>query len=202
VRSLIVDSDRRGIATVSVAVTTAAGDAPRAVKALEDLDLAHRRGQEPRTLNFANAAEVTVDVMAAGTRAGRAAVRRTGLNARTVNPPIDPNELATDSPGGRGRAADPQAPPSASTFDLRSVFSTAGWFGDLYADLIPDQVDASVIVGDAASRSGPPTSPRASDWNRPVSRCRSRKSTRPSPILLAKRTPLQAIGPGTNGGTK
>ena len=41
--------------------------------------------------------------------ASRSTVRRAGLNSRTLTPPIDPDELAPDSPGDRGRAAQPGA---------------------------------------------------------------------------------------------
>jgi hypothetical protein len=82
---------------------------------LEDLDLAHRRGMEPRTLNFANAAAVSVEIVSNGRSAGRV-VRRSGLNSRTLTPPIDPAELAPDSPGERGRPAEAAAA-TAVTFD-------------------------------------------------------------------------------------
>ena len=44
---------------------------------------------------------------------------RAGLNGRSLTPPIDPNELATDSPGDRGRPADaPAGAQPARSFDL------------------------------------------------------------------------------------
>jgi hypothetical protein len=149
VRSVVVDADRRGIARMSVAVSTAARDAARGVKAYEELDLAHRRGLEPRTLNFANAAEVALELVAGGRISGRAVVRRSGLNTRTINPPIDPDELAPDSPGGRGRAAEAPSDAAGRAFDLRSAYTIAGWFGDAYSDLIPDRVDATLVLGAA-----------------------------------------------------
>ena len=53
-----------------------------------------------------NAAETSVEFVTAGKPLGHAVVRRAGLNSRTLTPPIDPDELAPDSPGERGRPAD------------------------------------------------------------------------------------------------
>ena len=127
ITALIVDKDRRGIAQVVARVPVAAAEGARALAAFEQLDLAHRRGREPRTLNFANAAEVVVDVVAGGTVAGRGRVSRAGLNSRTLTPPIDPDELATDSPwrarGDRRRhaRAGQDVRPDQSLFDRRVV---------------------------------------------------------------------------------
>ncbi len=130
--SIVVDSDRRGIQNVGVRAEVAPGQSERAVTALKNLNAAHRRGLEPQTLNFAEIATVTVD-MGNGT-ATRAEVARAGLNARTLTPPIDPNELATDSPGDRGRPADGAGAARGGTaFDLSNPFSIDGWFGDNYS---------------------------------------------------------------------
>ena len=151
--SLLVDRDRRGIATATVRVPVPAGQIAAATKAMEDLDRAHRFGQEPRTLNFANVAETAVEFWAGGKAAGRTVVRRSGLNSRTLTPPIDPDELAPDSPGERGaQAAAPPAP--AKTFDLADAYTIDGWYGDGYRDLIPDRADTSLIVGEAADSLG------------------------------------------------
>src|SRR5207244_5167926 len=75
------------------------------------------------------------------------------FRSRTLTPPIDPDELATDSPGDRGRPADAPsgvAGASARTFDLTNALSIDGWYGDAYADLIPDRLDTSIILGGAA----------------------------------------------------
>src|SRR5262249_53984266 len=56
VTSLLVDSDKRGVARVDLRLAVSETDAPRAARAFEDLELAHRRGQEPKTLNFTNVA--------------------------------------------------------------------------------------------------------------------------------------------------
>lgn len=148
VTSVVVDSERRGIRAVRVRASTAATQVARAVAALQKLDAAHRRGLEPQTLNFGEIAVVAVDVVANGRAAIRATVARAGLNTRTLTPPIDPNELATDSPGDRGRPADGAAPAArAKAFDLSNPFSIEGWFGDAYTDLIPDRTDTVVIAG-------------------------------------------------------
>src|SRR5262249_5256924 len=81
---------------------------------------------------------------------GHAAVERSGLNPRTLTPPIDPDELATDSPGERGRPADAPQPGSSKTFDLTDVFTIQGWLGDGYVDLIPDRLDTSLVLGPSA----------------------------------------------------
>ncbi|MCX6544037.1 MAG: M14 family zinc carboxypeptidase [Acidobacteria bacterium] len=107
--AMVVDSDRRGIASVTVNLHVKGTDAARAVKLLEALDLAHRRGQLPGMLNFAEAATTLVAVVADGKTAGRASVRRSGLNGRTLTPPVDPEEFMPDpaaaSSAGGGRGA-------------------------------------------------------------------------------------------------
>ena len=145
--SLIVDSDRRGIRTVHVRLQTSIAAAPRALQLLADLDLAHRRGMEPRSLNFASIAATVIEAATPAGRAGTVEVRRSGMNPRTLTPPIDPDELAPDSPGERGRPAETvQAP--AKPFDLSNAYSIDGWFGDSYADLIPDRTDTSIVIGE------------------------------------------------------
>ncbi|MGQ0734500.1 MAG: hypothetical protein ACT4QD_12700, partial [Acidobacteriota bacterium] len=151
ITSIVVDAERRGIAAVHVRATVSAAHSARALSALQDLDRAHRRGLEPLTLNFAEVARTAVDVWADGRSTGVAEVHRSGLNPRTLTPPIDPNELATDSPGERGRPADdaPGARPG-KLFDLSNGYSIQGWYGDVYTDLIPDRVETGLIVGTAA----------------------------------------------------
>src|SRR5258708_2374226 len=89
VTSILVDSDRRGLSRLTIRVDTAPGDVTRTTQAIQDLDLAHRRGVEPDTLNYAKAASTSVEVWAGGRKAGEAAVRRSGLNPRTLTPPDD-----------------------------------------------------------------------------------------------------------------
>jgi zinc carboxypeptidase/S-layer family protein len=145
--AVVVDAERRGVAAVTLGVAVPAGDGPRAIAAFTDLDQAHSRGLEPRTLNFANIAASEIDVVAEGRSAGHASVRRSGLNSRTLTPPIDPDELAADSPGDRGRAAEaPAAAGPSKTFDLSNVYSIEGWFGDVYTDLIPDRLETGIVV--------------------------------------------------------
>jgi hypothetical protein len=146
--SLVVDSDRRGIASVHVRVPVNAGAAGPGAAAIDELDAAHRRGQEPRTLNFSEAAAIVVEWQTDGRITGRSIVRRAGLNSRTLTPPIEPGELAPDSPGDRGRAAETSRAPGRA-FDLSDAYSINGWFGDAYADLIPDRTDTALVIGGA-----------------------------------------------------
>ena len=160
VASLIVDSDKRGIARVSVRVGVAEADGQKALKLLDDLERAHHRGLEPKTLNFTNVATTAIDVASGARVAGHVDVSRTGLNQRTLTPPIDPDELAPDSPGDRGRPAEGAAGAGggasapARVFDLTNAFSIDGWYGDLYADLIPDRTDTTIVLGAAGDSLG------------------------------------------------
>ena len=155
IATMLVDSDKRGIARVSVRVAVAEADGQRAVKLFTDLEAAHRHGQEPKTLNFTNVAMTAIDLVA-GTRViAHADVSRTGLNQRTLTPPIDPDELATDSPGDRGRPADAGAAGAGGRiFDLTNALSVDGWYGDAYADLIPDRTDTTIVLGSASESLG------------------------------------------------
>ncbi|MBI3490428.1 MAG: hypothetical protein HY047_01305 [Acidobacteria bacterium] len=150
VTSILVDSDRRGIARIALRVAVPDADGPRAARAFEDLDLAHRRGQEPRILNFTNIATTAIDVRAGSQPVRHVVVSRTGLNQRTLTPPIDPDELAPDSPGDRGRPADAAVSGPSRAFDLTNVFSIDGWYGDAYVDLIPDRTETAIVLGGAA----------------------------------------------------
>ena len=155
VPSIVVDSDRRGIARLTVQVHVSDGEVARAAAAIKDLDAAHHRGQESKVLDFQNAAETTFEIVAGGKVQAHAAVARSGLNPRTLTPPIDPDELAPDSPGNRGAAATPAAPAAGQkSFDLSTAYSIEGWFGDAYADLIPDRTDTTVLIGDAGESVG------------------------------------------------
>ncbi len=68
--SLLVDAERRGIASIGVEVRVAAADGTRAATALGDLDAAHRQGREERTLNFSEAAATDVRLLAGGREVG------------------------------------------------------------------------------------------------------------------------------------
>ena len=149
IRSMTVDSDRRGIARIDLRLLVGAADGARAIALLGDLDTAHRRGMEPKTLDFANIASTRCEIVAGGKAAGAAEVRRSGLNSRALTPPIDPDELAQDPPAG---GQSPSAP--ARNFDLSSPFSIEGWFGDAYPDLIPDRSETSLVIGDPAESLG------------------------------------------------
>ena len=67
---MLVDSDRRGLALLTLRLDVAPGDVSKATRAIEDLDLAHRRGLEPATLNYANAAATGVEIWGGGRKAG------------------------------------------------------------------------------------------------------------------------------------
>jgi hypothetical protein len=151
--AILVDSDRRGLAAAHVRVPVANAVAGRAAKAIEELDGAHRRGLEPGTLNFSEVASLVLEWDTGNGTVSRSTVRRAGFNSRTLTPPIDPDELAPDSPGDRGRAAQPVRAP-AKPYDLVNAFSIEGWFGDSYTDLIPDRTETSIIVGGAADSLG------------------------------------------------
>jgi hypothetical protein len=113
VSSMLVDSDRRGLAQMTLRVDVAPGDVSRATKAIEDLDLAHRRGLEPETLNYANGASTMVEIWAGGRKAAEAAVRRSGLNPRTLTPPDEEpgrGTIIAAAPSGTGRGARGAAP--------------------------------------------------------------------------------------------
>ena len=149
--SLVVDAERRGIASVRVRALVPQGQAARAVSVLTDLDAAHRRGQEERTLNFAEAAVTVVEVLAGGRKQGEAAVGRSGLNARTLTPPVDPDEYAPE-PNASG-VVEPRLAP-AKPFDLTTAYGIEGWYGDAYQDLIPDRTETSIIIGDGSDAMG------------------------------------------------
>ncbi len=149
--ALVVDAERRGIASVRVRASVPPAQASRALAVLTELDAAHRRGQEERTLNFAEAAVTIVEVAAAGRIQGEAVVRRSGLNARTLTPPVDPDEYAPE-PNAAG-IVEPRLAP-AKPFDLTTAYSIEGWFGDAYQDLIPDRTETSIIIGEASDAIG------------------------------------------------
>ena len=156
VTSMLVDSDKRGVARVTLRLDVAEADGGRAAKALDDLELAHRRGQEPKTLNFTNIATTAIELASGSKIVARGNVSRTGLNQRTLTPPIDPDELAPDSPGERGAPAagggGGAAP--ARNFDLTNALTIDGWYGDAYADLIPDRTDTAIVLGTAVDAFG------------------------------------------------
>lgn len=150
VAAIVVDAERRGLASVNVRVSVPAAQGSRALTVFQDLERAHRRGQEPLTLNFADIARTSVEIWADGRVAGKTDVYRSGLNSRTLTPPIDPSELASDSPGDRGRPAEEAAGARpGKTFDLSNPYSIQGWYGDAYNDLIPDRTETTITIGSA-----------------------------------------------------
>lgn len=190
VDAMVVDAEKRGIASVRVSVTAAPDVATRGASALQDLDRQHRRGLEPQTLNFAEIATTQV-VFRGGTAS--ATVSRAGLNARTLTPPIDPNELATDSPGDRGRPAEANAA-RGKPFDLSNPYSIDGWYGDGYTDLLPDRTETSILVSNStegagaaaiAARLGLETTGLSFPIARDVDEVRD-AAREPSPILIGR----------------
>jgi hypothetical protein len=152
IKSIVVDADRRGIARVDLRVQVAGTDGAKTTSLFEELDRAHRRGLDPRILGFANVAVTACEVISGGKTTGRVEVRRAGLNARALTPPIDPDELAPEPPAG-GRGAEPPSAP-AKNFDLTSTYSLDGWFGDAYPDLIPDRTETAIVIGDVGESLG------------------------------------------------
>ncbi|MBI4476216.1 MAG: hypothetical protein HY654_03525, partial [Acidobacteria bacterium] len=195
--SLVVDSGRRGLASVTVEVAVPDAEVGRAARAFQDVDAAHRRGQEPKTLNFSNVTETRIALVQGGKTAPTVSVRRAGFNSRTLTPPIDPDELATDSPGDRGRAAQ-TVPVASRTFDLTNAYSIDGWFGDAYADLIPDRVESVLILGPGseslgaahvAARLGLDATGVTLPVTKPDTKVRE-AAREPSPILFGRRNSL------------
>src|SRR5262249_21093563 len=199
IQSLLVDSDRRGIARVTMRVQVGDGDGARAVKLFEDLERAHRQGQEPKTLNFTNVATTAIDVVAGAKSVAHADVSRPGLNQRTLTPPTDPDELAPDPPGDRGRPAEAAAGGSAPgrAFDLTNVFSIDGWYGDAYTDLIPDRTETAIVLGGSdslgaahiAARLGLETTGITLPLTRLAEKVRA-PEREPSPILVGRSNAL------------
>jgi hypothetical protein len=106
VSAVVVDSDRRGVLKVIQRVEVAASDAAKALHAIEQLDLAHRRGLEPETLSYANAAATEIEFWSGARNHGSTIVRRPGLNSRTLTPPVDGGRGGR---GGGGSASSGQA---------------------------------------------------------------------------------------------
>src|SRR6185503_9236718 len=167
VNAMLVDSDRRGLAQLTVRVDVAAGDVSRATKAIEDLDLAHRRGLEPETLNYVNTAATLVEVWAGGKKAGEATVKRSGLNPRTLTPPDDEPGRGTPvvvapstARGEQGARGDQGARGARGDQGARGATGAAGAAGAEAAQgaATPEGVGAGPGGGTA-----PPASPAATE---------------------------------------
>ena len=94
------------------------------------------------------------DIVAGGKVQAHAMVSRSGLNPRTLTPPIDPDELAPDSPGTGARRRRRRLRGGAEGVRFVDRVSIEGWFGDSYADLIPDRTDTTVLIGEAGESVG------------------------------------------------
>jgi hypothetical protein len=198
VDGLVVDAERRGIAAIEVRAAVTGGDLSKAAAALTNLDAAHRRGQEEHTLNFAEAAVTRVLLGAeGGTAPASVSVRRSGLNGRTLTPPVDPDEFLPDPSPERGGPAEPRLAP-AKPYDLSNTYSIEGWYGDNYADLIPDRSDTTLVVGGAtdtigaahiAARLGLETTGMALPITRRDDKVKE-PGNEPSPILVGRKNAL------------
>lgn len=99
VTSIIVDANRRGISSINVRLRVAADAGPRALEVLRELEVEHRFGREVGTLDFAPVASIIFGVDAGTGSIGRAVVRRTGPNWRTlIAPPPSAPVAAASSP--------------------------------------------------------------------------------------------------------
>ncbi len=147
--TVIVDPERRGVGAVRVALVVRPEDRARASRTFEELDARHRRGLDATVLSFANVGRTVLELEPRSA----VAVMRTGLNPRTLTPPIDPDELAPDSPGERGARGAAAAPPS-KTYDLSKLYTIEGWLGDSYVDLIPDRTETAIVVDKGSEAAG------------------------------------------------
>lgn len=108
--SLLVDAERRGIASVRLrAEVPSAPDA--ALAALERLDREHRFGREVQVLDFSAAANIVVEVVSGERTRGEVVVRRTGANWRALSPLARPQpSLSTEAL--KAAAAETETPPA------------------------------------------------------------------------------------------
>ncbi|MSO49778.1 MAG: hypothetical protein EXQ49_07720 [Acidobacteria bacterium] len=148
VTALVIDSDRRGLKSLVVRTSVGAAYVLAAMRALGDLDLAHRRGAEADVLNFANVAATVIELWSPAGVAGTVTVRRSGLNPRALTPPDD------DTGGPTPAAAQPAAAAAGPRYDLLSALTIDGWLADSYPDLIADRVDATLVIGSGAESLG------------------------------------------------
>ena len=169
VTSLLVDSDRRGLASLTLRVDVPSAESARAVKTIEELDVAHRRGLEPDTLNYANAAATVVEVWSGGKKTGEATVRRSGLNPRTLTPPDEEGRGAPGAaaPGagrgagatGRGAAGEAAASPPVAG---EAAEPPAGGRGGA-AETAPPPPPPEGISAGPGGGAAPPASPAATE---------------------------------------
>ncbi len=171
--AFVVDSERRGLLSIRVRVPIEPSRVADAAEALAGLDAAHRRGQQAGTLNFANVAATVVQLTAGQDPVTEITVRRSGLNPRALTPPDDEAGRGRAGAGaagrggrsGRGGAAEAEGgggeqsgggrgAARTPTYDLKTVFTIDGWFGDSYPDLMADRVEATLFTGDPAESLG------------------------------------------------
>jgi len=117
VSAIVVDAERRGLASITLKVTTSPQEAKPAVTALASLDEDHRFGRRNDVLDFAPLALTRVEVRSVDGLAGTATVRRTGPNWRalTALPPPPP------TPDSAALVRATSAPPSPARTPFRCV---------------------------------------------------------------------------------
>jgi hypothetical protein len=92
--AMVVDADRRGIASLRLRVN-ASDRASEAVPALERLNREHRFGRETDILDFGAAAITHVEIVSDGRQIGEVALKRTGANWRALSPLPRPQPAMT-----------------------------------------------------------------------------------------------------------
>ena len=150
----------------------------RVGEALEDLDLAHRRGLEPKTLNFANVATTAIEWWS-GAKVVAHARSRGRAQQRTLTPPIEPDELRAGFARRSRRRRRRAAARRRAGRELRSVerlFDRRLVRRRLRRSDSRSPRDDDRRRRTRRNRSAPRTSPRGSASRRPASRCRWRGS--------------------------
>ncbi|MBN1940182.1 MAG: hypothetical protein JW843_11380 [Candidatus Aminicenantes bacterium] len=110
-------------------------DQARSFRAFDSLRTLHRRGLKSETLSYSGCAGLTFTL-------------RYGRSVRTTVVPRlgHPKRMLTPSYKNPPRPAD-----AGKEFDLLSLFTTKGVYGDLNADGIPDTVDGRIVVPSSAA---------------------------------------------------
>ncbi len=105
-------------------------DQAKAYRAFDSLRYLHQRGQKSETLSYSGCANLTFSLRY-GKSVQAAAVPRLG----------HPKRMLTPSFKNAPRPAD-----AGKDFDLLSLFTMKGLYGDLNADGLPDTVDGRIVV--------------------------------------------------------
>ena len=107
--SMLVDSDKRGVARIACASRCPTRTVRVRQKCSTSSSSRIGAARSRRRSISRTSPTTAIDIVAARESIAHVDVSRTGLNQRTLTPPIDPDELAPDSPGDRGRPADAAA---------------------------------------------------------------------------------------------